>query len=201
MIYRNGVLRLEGLTVPLGAVNAIINAAMPNFGTYTYIDFERGKKQLSGRTAYKPHEVEDMTAAELAASTAAIAQVRAHPAFIEVQRPSDDDITAERERRMSVGFDFTFPDGRGVHRIGSTGQDMKGWSEVTMAANAFVAKNLPGQVFNLVTDTGPVACTALEWQDILIAATTARQHAWAKSFALLAMSPRPTNYRDDSFWS
>lgn len=109
------------------------------------------------------------------------------------------DVVAERARRLALGFDYDFGDSRGVHRIGQTAADLAGWSEVTTAAQT--ALNLGDTTpIGIVTDTGPVAVTPLEWQAVLAAATTYRQPIWAASFALQAMDPIPVDFTDDSYW-
>ena len=112
-----------------------------------------------------------------------------------------DDVATERTRRLALGFDYNFNDVRGIHRIGTTEADMRGWDEVTTIANAAINLSLPNTVINVVTDTGPAAITALEWQSILLAAAAFRQPLWAKSFLLQAMSPIPSDFTSDSYWS
>ena len=106
----------------------------------------------------------------------------------------------ERTRRLRLGFDYDFQDARGVHRIGTTDSDMDGWDEVTTVAQAAILAGLPTMAINIVTDTGPVTVTAMEWQSILLAAGAARQPLWAASFALQALDPIPADYADDSRW-
>lgn len=110
-------------------------------------------------------------------------------------------VITERERRLSLGFQYDFGDARGVHRIGTSTQDMKGWSEVTMASQVAIALSQPSATMAIVTDTGPVSVTAMEWQQILLAATQFRQPIWAASFALQAMSPIPADYASDGYWA
>lgn len=111
-----------------------------------------------------------------------------------------EDVARERTRRLALGFDYDFGDARGVHRIGTTEADMAGWDEVSKGAQAAINLGEPDVVLSLVTDTGPVAVTALEWQQILAAATAHRQPIWAASFALQAMSPIPAAYADAAYW-
>jgi len=111
------------------------------------------------------------------------------------------DIVAERERRMALGFDYVFGGARGVHHIGTTPADMKGWDEVTQATQAMIALGAGATTLTVVTDTGPATITALEWQYILMAASASRQPLWAHSFALQAMTPIPADYADDTYWS
>lgn len=110
------------------------------------------------------------------------------------------DVIAERTRRLTLGFDFDFADGRGVHRIGTTAEDRAGWQEVTDATGALVALGNGSATLMIVTDTGPVEISANEWQQILVAAASARQPVWQASFALQAMDPIPRNFADDSYW-
>jgi len=114
--------------------------------------------------------------------------------------PTTDDVVAERERRMSVGFNHDFGDARGVHRIGTTDADLKGWDEVTTLAAALIVTGLGASTIVAVTDTGPVEISALEWQEILIAAGAFRQPIWAASFALQAMTPIPPDFSSDLYW-
>lgn len=115
-------------------------------------------------------------------------------------RITKEDIVNERSRRLSLGFDFDFQDERGVHRIGTTDQDMRGWDEVTKGAQAAINLGQPDTTLQIVTNTGPVTVTAMEWQQILAAATQARQPIYSASFALQMMDPIPSDYADDSYW-
>lgn len=115
--------------------------------------------------------------------------------------PTADDVVAERERRLALGFDYVFGDARGTHRIGTTPADMLGWDEVTKLAQAAVVSGQPTMTIPIVTDTGPVTVTALEWQSILIAAALARQPVWQASFVLQATVPIPSDYTADSHWT
>lgn len=106
----------------------------------------------------------------------------------------------ERERRLAAGFDYDFGDSRGVHRIGTSRDDQAGWSEVTAGANALVALGNGSQTIDILTDTGQVTITSLEWQEILVAAAQFRQPIWLASFTLIAMTPIPDDYQDDGYW-
>jgi hypothetical protein len=116
--------------------------------------------------------------------------------------PTVDDIIAERERRLALGFDYDFGEGdpRGVHHIGTTAQDMAGWREVTDLANALIAAGETTPIL-IVTDTGPAEVTPAEWSAILITAGAARQPIWAASFVLQSMDPIPANYAENSYWA
>lgn len=109
-------------------------------------------------------------------------------------------VLAERARRLALGFDYDFGDERGVHRIGTTAADLAGWDEVSKLTGALINLGSAAPVI-IVTDTGGVQITPLEWQAILVAAAVFRQPIWAASFALQAMSPIPSDYRDDVYWS
>lgn len=111
-----------------------------------------------------------------------------------------EDVVAERERRFTLGFDHDFGDGRGVHRIGTTAADMKGWDEVTSFANAFVALGDVQTKIEISTDTGPAEVTGLEWQLVLVSAALSRQPIWQASFRLQAMDPIPKDFTDDRYW-
>lgn len=117
----------------------------------------------------------------------------------EADRGKRDKVVIERERRLSLGFDYDFGDGRGVHRIGTSAHDMKGWDEVTKAANAMLALGDQSTI-TIATETGSVQVTAIEWQHVLLAATAFRQPIWQASFALQVMSPMPADVTADEFW-
>ena len=119
----------------------------------------------------------------------------------DIQPITVNDIMRERERRLSLGFPYNFNDARGIHHIGTTESDMVGWDEVTKFANALITIGNGSQTLNIVTDTGPVQLTALEWQGVLIAAGIFRQPIWAASFYLQTLNPIPTNYADDIYWT
>lgn len=108
-------------------------------------------------------------------------------------------IITERTRRLAAGFLYDFGDARGVHRIGTSRQDMDGWDEVTKLANAMLATQQGGTI-SIVTDTGAAEVTPSEWQNILLTASAFRQPIWAASFRLQQMVPIPGNYADDSHW-
>lgn len=112
-----------------------------------------------------------------------------------------EQVVTERERRLALGFDYNFGDARGVHRIGTTTQDMKGWDEVTKAATCLTTLGLGTTPINVVTDTGAVTVTSIEWLQIIVAATVARQPIWAASFTLQSMLSIPADYTDDSWWT
>lgn len=115
--------------------------------------------------------------------------------------PTVDDVARERNRRFDLGFVYNFGDERGQHLIGTTKADLEGWREVTDIANAAIAVGMPNTSISIMTNTGPVSITAIEWQQILIAASEARQPLWARSFLLQSMNPIPSNYTDDSYWT
>lgn len=116
--------------------------------------------------------------------------------------PTVDDVIAERERRLALGFDYDFGDERGVHHIGTTPDDIRKWmDEVTPLSQAFLNVSLPEGEITIVTSTGPVVVTSIEWQQILLAAAAWRQPIYQASFALQAMNPIPPDYTDDSYWA
>lgn len=110
-------------------------------------------------------------------------------------------VKAERDRRLAMGFTYDFEDGRGVHHIGTSADDMRGWNEVTMSAQAAVALGAGSDpLTTLLTDTGPATVTALEWMAILQAAHAARQPIWHRSFEIAAMSPDTVALASDALW-
>ena len=115
--------------------------------------------------------------------------------------PTANDVAAERERRLALGFAYNFGDARGVHQIGTTKQDLEGWDEVTKWSNAAIATGTPTATLDVLTNTGPTTVTATEWQSVLLAATAARQPLWAASFVLQSMNPIPSDYTNNSYWT
>lgn len=115
--------------------------------------------------------------------------------------PTVNDIVAERKRRLDLGFSYDFQDARGVHHIGTTADDMTGWREVIDYANALVDLGDTGTQIAIITDTGPTLVTAPEWQAVMLQAAQVRQTIWARSFALQAMSPIPSDYVNDAYWT
>lgn len=115
--------------------------------------------------------------------------------------PTAADITAERTRRLALGFNYDFEDARGVHRIGTTDADLKGWDDVSTYAGALIDSGHLTTPIAIVTDTGPCSVTAPEWRAIEIEAAAFRQPLWAKSFALMASNPIPADFKNDSHWS
>jgi hypothetical protein len=118
----------------------------------------------------------------------------------EVGSPTIDAVIQERRRRLSEGFTYDFGAPRGTHHIGTTEDDLIGWDEVTKFAQAAISAGLPSQPISIVTNTGPMTTTAIEWQSVLLAAAQHRQPIFAASFALQAMDPIPADYADDSHW-
>jgi len=109
-------------------------------------------------------------------------------------------VIAERQHRLATGFNYGFGDERGIHLIGTTKQDMDNWQEVTSISTAAINAGQPERAINIVTNTGPVAVTALEWQSVLLAAGDHRQPIFAASFILQSMDPIPLDYQDDAYW-
>lgn len=112
-----------------------------------------------------------------------------------------DDVAAERERRLALGFDYDFQDGRGVHHIGTTKRDLEGWSEVSTYVGALIDSGNLTQQIAIATDTGTCTVTPPEWRAIEIASAAFRQPLWAKSFALMASNPIPADYANDQHWT
>lgn len=119
-----------------------------------------------------------------------------------LSRVSENDVSAELDRRLSYGFDFNFGDERGIHHFGTTQKDMERWSqEVTPLAQAATSKGDADRQINIKTETGPVAITASEWWDILDAAGEWRQPIYQAYFLLKAMDPIPQDYASNpDYW-
>lgn len=113
--------------------------------------------------------------------------------------PTRAGVEAERRRRLALGFDYDFGDARGVHRIGTTKEDMEGWDEVTTLADALRALGQTTPI-SILTETGPAQVMPDEWAAILLAAAAFRQPIWGASFTLAAMNPIPADFADDSHW-
>ncbi len=118
-----------------------------------------------------------------------------------VRQRLEEALTTELERRLAQGFDYDFGDSRGVHKIGTTAGDMKRWvEEVSPAAQALINLQQPEAVIGIKTDTGPVAITAAEWQQVLAAAMAFRQPIFQAYFALKASDPAVDDHTDDAHW-
>ncbi len=102
--------------------------------------------------------------------------------------PSLDDlkrlVDAEREARLSVGFDFDFGDTRGVHRFGTTGRDRLGWSEVEGMATAAINAGQVSLPIAVRTDTGDLTIAAHEWPAVRLAGAVALQPVWQASWTI-----------------
>lgn len=111
-------------------------------------------------------------------------------------------LTAELDRRLSLGFDFDFADDRGVHHFGTTFGDMKRWiEEVTPLAQAAMNMGDPDRAIDIKTDTGIVGLKAYEWWQVLDAAAAWRQPLYASYFALKALPNIPSDYATNpSHW-
>ena len=120
---------------------------------------------------------------------------------IERRKVTVGQVIAERERRLSLGFDYNFGDSRGTHRIGTTKRDLEGWDEVSKYAGALIDAGQTSTEIHIATDTGPCVVTPIEWRAIEIASAQYRQPLWAKSFALMDMNPIPADYTNDIYWS
>lgn len=113
--------------------------------------------------------------------------------------PTAEDVARERDRRVALGFDYDFGDGRGVHRIGTTEADLRGWSEVSTYAGALLDSGDTTTRIAIATDTGACEVTAAEWRAVEIAAAQFRQPIWARSFVL--MQTLPMDYTADAHWA
>ncbi len=112
---------------------------------------------------------------------------------------SATDVYAERNRRLALGFDYDFGDGRGVHRISTTTGDMVGWDEVTKLASALLALGQSTPI-TIATGTGVTQVTPMEWQQVMLAAAAFRQPIWGASFVLEEMNPIPSDFTNDIYW-
>lgn len=174
----------DGVTTSIESVRLWTDAERAERGIFDIVETPAG-----------PNEVV-VTQALTFNGTSVVREITTAPRTV---RP--EEVVKERERRLALGFDFAFGDARGTHRIGTTPTDMIGWDEVTKATQAMIALGQGSSTLTIVTNTGPATITALEWQQILVAATQFRQPIWAKSFALQAMSPIPPDFASDARWA
>jgi len=116
--------------------------------------------------------------------------------------PAAELLTAELDRRLSSGFDWTFEDERGTHHFGTAPSDMNRWTqEVTPLAQAAMNMGEPNRKIGIKTDTGPTFVTASEWWRVLDAAAAWRQPLFASYFALKALPQIPEDYATNpSYW-
>ena len=106
----------------------------------------------------------------------------------------------ETERRLDQGFEYTFPDSRGIHRIGTSSKDMDGWKEVTEIATRSMIRGQKYKTVSVTTDTGQIAVTAEEWFDVLDAIEDFRQPIITRSLELQSAEHIPDDVTDDSHW-
>ena len=113
-----------------------------------------------------------------------------------------DDVGAERDRRLALGFSFNFGDERGAHRFGTTPRDWIGWDRVTKMKDALFQAGDSTTTIHIDTETGGADVTGPEWNGILLyAAATFEQPLWQASFILQAMSPIPLDYATNAaYW-
>lgn len=123
--------------------------------------------------------------------------------YVRDREPDELIVAIERERakRLSVGFDYDFGDMRGVHRIGTTADDEKGWDKVTKLSQAMINAGRFEAEIQIVTDTGPVTVTAAEWQLVLIKAGEMQQPIYQRSFMLQSMQPIPQDVENPENWT
>lgn len=110
-------------------------------------------------------------------------------------------VIAERARRLATGFDYDFGDERGIHRIGTTAEDEKGWDEVQKWAVAMTALGDTESTLLISTDTGTASVTATDWCAIVAHGASVQQPIWQASFVLQEMDPVPEDYADDKYWT
>ena len=136
----------------------------------------------------------------LAFNTPTVPEPEPEPTPEEIHAQKLKAIQNERDRRLALGFDYDFGDQRGVHRIGTTDSDMRGWDEVTKMAQTALNLQQPDAEINIKTDTGRETVTALEWQMILFAAGQHRQPIFNAAFDLREADPIPADVTDDALW-
>lgn len=166
------------------AIHAAINAVCPIVG----VSIQYYENKNTWRIDYSDLATDEQKAAAQAVLAA-----------FDPNKPTVEQLAAERERRLALGFNYNFGDARGIHRIGTKPSDMVGWSEVSTYAGALLDSGDTSTTIAIVTDTGPCTVTAPEWRAIEIEAAAFRQPIWAKSFVLMASLP--TDYTNDAHWT
>ncbi|ASS56888.1 hypothetical protein [Rhizobium leguminosarum] len=116
--------------------------------------------------------------------------------------PTADDVGAERDRRLGLGFVYDFKDARGAHRFATSEADMRGWDRVTKLKDALLQSGATQAPITISTQTGVTQVTADEWNDILLwAAEYFEQPLWQASFILQAMPVIPADYATNpAYW-
>mgnify|MGYP003146514859 CR=1 FL=1 len=109
-------------------------------------------------------------------------------------------LAQERDRRLAVGFSFDFGDHRGIHIIGTSADDMRGWDEVSQICDLIRRGVVDQPGIGISTETGVVEITPAEWDLVLAAAAAFRQPIWQASFALASMDPLPEDFTNDVWW-
>ena len=109
-------------------------------------------------------------------------------------------VRQEYERRSSLGFEYDWRDDRGVHIMGTSPEDQKGWEKVTKRANALIARGDVDTTIKIHTNSGRIKVTAPEWQAFNLAYTEFEQELFEKFDALVEMSPIPMDFADDKYW-
>lgn len=113
-----------------------------------------------------------------------------------------DLLNRQLEHRLSLGLEYDFKDGRGVHHIGTSPQDMDRWlKEVSPYAQSFLNVDQPEGTLNIRTHTGYVSITAQEWQNVLMAIGEYRQSVYKQYFKIKDMDPPPEDVTDDTLWA
>lgn len=110
-------------------------------------------------------------------------------------------LAQERDRRLAMGFSFDFGDERGVHIIGTTADDMRGWDEVSQICDLIRRGVIDQPAIGISTETGDVEITPAEWDLVVAAAAAFRQPVWQASFALANLDELPADFADDAWWS
>lgn len=116
--------------------------------------------------------------------------------------PTPNDVAAERDRRLTLGFNYNFGDARGIHHFNTTAKDMEGWDLVTKLKDSLLQSGDTTSKIKIMTGTGVTEVTAPEWNAVLLyAGLNFQQPLWQASFILQAMNPIPADYATNpSYW-
>ena len=118
----------------------------------------------------------------------------------DVPGPTVVNVDIERDRRLALGFTYSFSDARGTHRIGTTQKDIDSWGKVQAWATSKHILSQDDATTVILTDTGAAMIKPLEWFAIADAMAAFQQPIWAAAIALYQINPIPADYAADSRW-
>ena len=117
--------------------------------------------------------------------------------------PTTDQVSAERERRLSLGCTVTLESGQGPIPV-QTRDEVDHRNLLTLESQAMkaVISGAPQtQFFFRDAQDHTWTLTALEMMDMTAKVAAFGAGIFAKSWALKAMDPMPSNYQADEWWA